>query len=465
MTLFKVIALAGVANSFTQVDSYFSSSEKRDVQAYWRQSGRYDINPAADPETKGPWQVRLTPEGSAWLWKYNNVRGLGKNATASVQPAQNADQKGAESWINQRIAYDRWLAGRAVAEANSRFTGRSLSNPAGAEQSDPGPEPAGLMRLVGPAPSFAAAVSPSEYTVRFDDGTQIVLDDNPPMRPRYAYYRFPQGVMSAGTPIRSMSSSELDGLFAQAGIDPSAQRVMKAVSLLEGGFDSINTYDTGFVSVGCIQFACLSKGSGSLGAVLRREKENNAAAFQQDFRRYGLDVAPDGSLVAVDPETGAVQTGTAAARLIISDKRLIAVYKHAGQKSDAFRVAQLQIAKEQFYPSEDTITVQADGQLVNARVADIIRSEAGMATLMDRKVNTGKIDPLPAIVTQVAAQNGCRSLDEIASHEKEIIVALKYRKDYTQDDTLSQPCDARTSRRTVEYSSRHGGRGGHRGRK
>lgn len=463
MMLLRFAALSAVASSFTQVSPYFSDSEKQHIAAFWNSSGRYEIQPVSDAATKGPWQVRLTPEGSSWLWKYNSIRGLGKSASGSVQPAQNNEQKSWESWIDDRISYDRWLAGQAVAEANSRFTGKSVPNPCGGEMSDPGPQPAGLMKLVGIAPSFAAAVAPSQYTVKFDDGTSLTLNDNPQMKPRYAYYRFPQGVRSSGTPVKQMPQSEVDSLFNAAGIAPSVQRVMKAVSMLEGGFDSINTYDTGFVSVGLIQFACLQKGAGSLGSVLLREKQEDPAAFREDFHKYGIDVAQDGSLVALNVDSGAVSEGTAAARTIISDKRLIAVFQHAGQRSPAFRIAQLKVAKEQYYPSEDTITVQAAGQLVTTRVGDIIRSEAGMATLMDRKVNTGKIDPLPSIVTQIAAQTGARSIEEIAMHEKEIISALKFRKDYTQDSDLSQPGAYSLRQRSSEITSRHlprGGRGG-----
>jgi hypothetical protein len=52
-----------------------------------------------------------------------------------------------------------------------------------------------------------------------------------------------------------MSPEELNRIFAASGLTPVEARVMRAVSLLEGGFDSINTYDTGF-SVGRLYPIC-----------------------------------------------------------------------------------------------------------------------------------------------------------------------------------------------------------------
>ena len=305
-------------------------------------------------------------------------------------------------------------------------------------------------------PDFAAAVVPNQYLVKFADGSTIKVADNPPMRANFPSYRFPQGVMSAGVQVKTMPQAELDELFQAAGVSASEQRVMKAVSLLEGGFDSVNTYDNGFVSVGLIQFACLSTGSGSLGAVLVREKQNDPSAFENDFHQYGLDVTDQAALVALDIETGDELTGNAAARQIINDKRLVAVFQHAGQTSRAFRLAQIEVAKSQYYPASDVVTVVLSGSPVAVKVSDVMRSEAGLATLMDRKVNTGKIDPFASVLSAVASTYSCGSVADLAAHEKEIVLACKFRKDYTLDATLSQPGDvaARGS-----LSSRHAGRG------
>src|SRR4030095_8333167 len=123
--------------------------------------------------------------------------------------------------------------------------------PAAPQRPDPpGPIPPGLLVAVRNPPPLANAVVPLPPTVAFDDGDSYAYNDNVSLRPRYAYYRFPQGTVAYGTALRDMPEAELAALFAAAGMSPSEQRIARAVSRLEGGFETINTYDTGFVSVG-----------------------------------------------------------------------------------------------------------------------------------------------------------------------------------------------------------------------
>jgi hypothetical protein len=460
MMLIRFVALSSVAMSQVQSSGYFTESEKSRIQSFWNGNGRFTVTAPKELRNKGPWQVRLTPEGSTWLYTFNSARGIGKGAVAKANLPRWEVQHEWEQWVNARIAFDWAQAGRAAAEANSRFMGRDMAGP-DTSASDPGAAPSSLRTFAGDPPRFAAAVAPNQYVIHFEDGSQVKMMDNPSLRANFPSYRFAQGVMSSGTPVKSLPSGDLDALFSQAGIDSSTQKVMKAVSCLEGGFDSINTYDTGYVSVGLIQFACLSKGAGSLGRVLLREKQENPAAFERDFRHYGVDVTPGGALVALDLDTALVYEGAAAARRIINDKRLAAVFQHAGQRSTPFQVAQLKIAKDQYYPSEDVLTINAaGGQTITARVGDFIRSEAGLATVMDRKVNTGRLDPLPAVLSHVATECNCRSAEELATHEREVIAALRFRKDYTLDPELSQPSDVAIAPRVTPLTSRHGSRGG-----
>jgi hypothetical protein len=434
-TLALSAALIVSASSFAQ----FSDEERSKVLGFWASDGRYDVV-TPNQFKDSPWQVRLTPQGSLWLWAYNNKLGYGKIFDNPVP--KNAEQRSWENWIQTKVAYDRWAA-QVAANASNKALGlpevKVKAEPA------PGPIPEGLRYLVGDAPLFASAVQPRAHVIAFPTGIKLSLVDNPDMRVRYPYYRFADGVMSGGTQVKKMSQTELDDLFGSASIAGSVQRVMKAVSLLEGGFDSINTYDTGYVSVGFIQFACLSKGSGSLGAVLLRQKSSNPASFETDFRQYGLDVSSDGCLIAMNPSTGEIHTGYDAALTIIRDKRLIAVFQHAGQSSKAFRVAQLQVAKEQYYPGDDAVTLNLGGNKTTVKIGDFIRSEAGMATLMDRKVNTGNVGNLSAVASSVANSYGVRSVEGLAEFEAEIIRQMKYRKDYTADGFLTQPA-ARASR-------------------
>jgi hypothetical protein len=411
-----------------QPDTSFSDAERQRIVRYWNSPGRYEVSVAAE---KTPWQVRLTPEGSQWLWNYNKARGLGKGPPGSTPTPVGPDEAVWEKWIEARVAYDRWLAGNEAAEKNGQTAPAAVH--------DPGDAPEGLVKLAGEPPKFANAVQPRQHKIKFDDDTVITFVDNPNMRHRYAYYRFCEGVMSAGTAVKSMPQGTLDKLFDKAGVSESAQKVMKSVSLLEGGFDSVNTYDTGFVSVGFIQFACLKDGAGSLGSVLQAQKRHYPVAYDRDFRKFGLDVNDKGCLVAVDPVSGEQSVGAAAAQTIIKDKRLIAVFQKAGRESEAFKISQIKVAYEQYYPENDLVTVLVGYSPLTGRVGDIIKSESGMATLMDRKVNTGKVEPLVSVLAEIATANNIATFSDFATYERDIVAALKYRKDYLTFGDLTQP--------------------------
>lgn len=436
--LAKLAAACAVCMLAATSSAKFTDSERKRVIDFWSAPDRYQILPHAQADKVGPYQVRLTVEGSKWLWNYNSKRGIGKTAVVGVPAAQNDQQRVWEAWIDSKVAYDRWVAAVEADKKNEEELGRSVKDLAGAQPAEPGPIPSDLRTFMGEAPAFAVAIAPKQHVVNFPD-VRIALTDAPNMQPRYAYYRWAEGVMSGGTSVKKMSADELNSLFKDAGIDERTRNVMKAVSLLEGGFDSVNTYDTGFVSVGFIQFACLSKGSGSLGSVLLRHKKNDPNSFDQEFKQYGLDVTPDGVLLALDIENDEEVQGSEAALQIIKDKRLISVFQRAGQKSRQFKVAQLQVAKDQYYPGTDVVSVTIGDRVVTARVGEFIQSEAGLATLMDRKVNTGNTNPLLSLLNQVAQDANITSLDDFATYERDLILALKFRKDYTQDSSLTQP--------------------------
>lgn len=409
---------------------YFNSDERDMVLKYWSKPGRYLVS---TPASGDRWQVRLTPDGSQWLWNYNKARGLGKTVPGAVPPPQTEEQAQWEVWIDKKVAHDRWAAQQKADAKNGKHEG-SVPEP-----TEPGEPPAAMVKFVGPPPSFANCCEIRQYVVEFAPGEQFSFTDNVAMRPRYAYYRFAQGVSKGGTPVKRLQESELNDLFEKAGITETEQRVMKAVSLLEGGFGSVNTYDTGFVSVGFIQFACLKDGAGSLGELLLTLKRASPQCFNVDFRRFGLDVADDGHLVAMNPETGEEFVGIDAAKLIINDKRFAAVFERAGETSPEFQVCQLKVAKQRFYPADDTITLNLAGKATKVKVSDIVRSEAGLATLFDRKVNTGKIEPITSICNRICSDQGIDTIDDLAACEYDIVRQLRWRADYLASNDLTHP--------------------------
>jgi hypothetical protein len=424
-----------------RADPLFSDAERTRLVDYWSRPGRYKIDLPPDAAVKGPWQVRLTTDGSAWFLKYQIAIGAAKAPPTQDATATAPTTAAWETWVQAKLAYDRWKAQTTADANNAAAKGEEVKKTEtenAAAPPDPGPIPPDLQAAAGDPPPFAAAVKPMQYTVTFDDGDIFSYVDNVVMRPRFAYYRFSQGTVALGKVLRDMPDSELEALFTAAGMTPSEQHIAKAVSRLEGGFESVNTYDTGFVSIGFIQFITLDDGRHSLSEVLAREKADHPDAFERDFHRFGLDVTAEGVIAVVDPAGGQELVGPEAVRKIIDDKRLTAIFQKAGRRTP-FRVAQIQVAKSHYWPADDPIAITVGGKMLTGKVSDVVTSEAGLATLFDRKVNRGRIDPFADVLTKVMTAHNLTALADAAAYEQEIITGCRYRVDFLADKTLSQP--------------------------
>ncbi len=428
----------------------FSSEDRDAVIQFWSTPDRYTISEPDDAAQKGLWQVRLTTAGSTWLLSYNRKRNLNV-PPGQVPKPQTTEQTEWEKWVVAKLNHDRWEAWQLARAANR--TTLNIDAPVAdktiptAEPESPGPIPPALLGLVGNPPKFAEAVVPMQHTIAFDDITLKYRDNVRVSSPRYAYYRFAKGVNSEGVSMARMTQEQIDNLFETARVSERDSHILRAVSELEGGFDAVNTYDTGYVSVGFIQFASLKDGGESLGGLLAQYKKDDPTHFNQDLHRFGIDVTDTRVLDIVDPSTGAELTGNAATMKIVEDPRLVAVFQRAGLKSEAFNAAQIRSAKAQFWPEQDALTVKLnDGSTLTGRVSDFVRSEAGLATLLDRKVNTGHIDILTNVLARMAPDVHPRTMADYAPYEREIIQAVKYRKDYLADASLQQPGDSAARR-------------------
>lgn len=453
-------ATVGVAAASLWARAEFSQAEIEAVQRAWADKCRYEARVAGAPGQE--WCVRLTPAGSKWIRELYRQFTTGKVVPTQDPTGNTPQQQAWVAWLNRAVARDRAAAEAAALRLNmgeSTATSKTVvaprqetalnrksgldktgRSPVPTPQPQEDPCPAELVALIGAPPKFAEAVRPMTHVVAFPDGTELVYTDNVKVRDKYAYYRYAEGVKSGGEKIGQIPAATVSTLFRAAGVSPFEFKVMKAVSLLEGGFDSVNTYDTGLVSIGFIQFACLADGNGSLGEMMRQYKTAKPHSFQRDFRDYGVDVGPTG-LLALDLESGECKGGAEAALQIIRDKRLTAVFQRAGLKSQDFRVAQIRAAKKQFYPADDTLAVNLGGSTVNVRIGDIVRSEAGMAMLMDRKVNTGKLAGLKESVERAAAQFGIDRVSDLADLEYQVVRGMVYRTDYLAVAGLAKPRD------------------------
>ena len=457
MTLATIGTALAMVPTFATGQTIFTQEDKESILKFWGDPSRYRVESPDNVAKEGKFQVRLTAEGSLWLWNYNRARGLGKTPPGQTPPPLNDRETRWEKWIDAKVAFDRFNSYLACKEQNDAL---NLPTTAVASAPNPGPVPADLKELAGVPPAFASAVAPNKHVIDFGD-SNYSYNDNPPMRIRYAYYRFPQGVMKGGKAVKEMPAEELSQLLKDSGLTETDGKVLRSVSLLEGGFESVNTYDTGFVSVGLIQFATLSAGAGSLGAVLAHLERSNPTDFHQNFRQYGIEVSETGVLQVLCPTTGNEFEGPDAIKRIIDDKRLIAVFQRAGEKCRNFRLSQLIVAVEQYHPANDSVKIELGDRVLEGKVGDVFKTEAGIATLMDRKVNTGKLGNLMALLKEAAIVTNAQSLSDLAAYEFELTQAMVFRKNYLTDASLTRPNP--NSNTVLSRSGNRGGRGGRSG--
>lgn len=394
----------------------FTDAEREAICVYWNDVGRYTVSPSPDARAR----VNVTVEGSTWYLAFTKAVA----ACRKTDPITAATWQG---WWDQRVALLKAIATDATTLPM-----------------DPGPAPLGLVMVVGaPCPDLYEKVTPTRYTVTFAPGdapAPFVYEDGIDFGKRaayYGYYRQKNGVIRPGKRVREIIGDEkrrMEAIFAKAGRSDFERRVLQAVSQYEGGFEAINTYDTGFVSVGFIQFITAVDGTGSLTGVLKRYKTDDPAGFETDFRRFGIDVSADSVLACVNAATGTEARGEEAVRQVIDDKRLTAVFERAAS-FDGFRLAQVAVARSQYWPGDDTFAVG----LGTVRVGDVVRSEAGMATLMDKKVNRGNIRDFAEVAERVMTERGLTDIRDLAKYERTLIAAMKYRGDFLADRSLSQP--------------------------
>ena len=425
------------------VPPLFSDSERAAIVAYWNNPARLQMEMPENSMTKGLFQPRLTTDGSEWILKYKNATTQG-GAPPTANPLDSEFNPEWKRWVKAKIAYDYYIATVAANAANMQAL--HIVAPIGpTAPPHPGIIPNTLLAACGNPPILANVVVPMVAVVSFENENEpFRYVDNVKLSDWYPYYRFAKGTVAYGPMLKDMPKLDLEKLFKDAKFSDRERRIVGAVSPLEGGFETINTYDTGFVSVGFVQFITWNDGRGSLSDVLLRMKTDKQTEFNSDFRRFGVDVnTTDKTLTVIDPATGTELRGLPAVIRVIEDKRLTALFQRACRRSP-FRVAQIQTAKTNYWPADDIATATlADGTAITGKVSDIIKSEAGMANLFDRKVNRGSIFPLfNTTISDIAKAKHITKFGDLAKQEREIIKRLKYRADFldtTKYPDISQP--------------------------
>ncbi|MGV3720057.1 MAG: hypothetical protein ACO1SX_04025 [Actinomycetota bacterium] len=189
------------------------------------------------------------------------------------------------------------------------------------------------------------------------------------------------------------ASAEPDSTFAAAGraagLTPQSIEALRFVSRHEGGFDAINTWDRARFSWGFIQFA----GGRGFPPALAHFKATSPELFRKLLGDYGVDVLPGENgrpePVYVEPDSGKLIRGAAAEQAYGDDPLVVALFIRAGRVPEV-KQRQVEAAIRDYALPALVDTFQ------DVRVSDILRSQQGLAMLIDRKVHEGNVRRLEA---------------------------------------------------------------------
>jgi hypothetical protein len=368
-------------------------------------SGTYTVTETGD--------VRQTHEYAAWRKRAVNAL---KNKPAAEKTAGNA-------WLGAHEAHEEWV-----------LRGSTPPEPAAA-----GALPAAFTAIGSPPTPSMRKVH--RYDITLPGSTTAFSYRDDPVAPSYQYLINDTGVGRAGTKLSNRTDAA--AIFTAAGItDATVRKVMTKVSSHEGGLEAVNTYDTGYISIGFIQFTTGADGTGSLIRVLREMRTSNATEYDTYFHSMGIDV-DDVALTVVDPATGAIRRGGDAVRAVMDDKRLTAVFQRAGTDSRAFQAAQVKRAHDEYYHGPQSFTVTQSSVTITGTYGDVLTSEAGKTAMMDRAVQRGvggaRNKFRDACKAVIAAHPTVTTLAQLAAYEIEIIPSLVNRIQVLTETDLTQP--------------------------
>jgi peptidoglycan endopeptidase LytF len=185
---------------------------------------------------------------------------------------------------------------------------------------------------------------------------------------------------------------------------------LQYVSIHEGKFDAINSYDKAIFSYGFIQFTGASAVGGSLNRVMASMKAYAPAAFQRVFQRVGIDSESQSSTTVLT-ESGGKLRGDEAWLYIQRNVRLYGAFVQAGFEPNLIR-EQLRMANTLYIQTalNFKLDVILGGlRVVIPRLSDVISSEAALTAVFALAVNQG-VGGMSRIVANslgiVATQSG-----------------------------------------------------------
>ncbi len=200
---------------------------------------------------------------------------------------------------------------------------------------------------------------------------------------------FPEGLMYAGQSRMELSLSTIQ----EVGLTQMQAAALQFISVHEGSFDAINSYDKAIFSYGFIQFTGAAAVGGSLNRLLAGMEANAPSAFRNVFGRVGIDTEGFGknATVTVLDDNGNRRRGDDAWLYIQRNIPLYGAFIQAGFEPSLVR-EQLRMANDLYVqPALNfKLDVTIGGiRLTVPRIGDILTSEAAMTIVIALAINKG----------------------------------------------------------------------------
>ena len=180
--------------------------------------------------------------------------------------------------------------------------------------------------------------------------------------------------------------AQVTAALTRSGISADKQSILALISVQEGRFSTVNTWDRAVVTFGFTQWTTDADGDGTLCRLMESIRTAAPDAYRRCFQRYGLDVDARHRLTLRLPD-GRDLAGREAARHVQTSVKHVAVLSAAGM-DPAVQTAQIRFAVAQKMDAMLAHVLSAGGASV--RLADLLTSEYAVAVMTDRAVGTGE---------------------------------------------------------------------------
>jgi hypothetical protein len=232
----------------------------------------------------------------------------------------------------------------------------------------------------GAAPTRAAAPVPGALPPAETPDHPVTLDGLNAAGPdgtRFAHRSGPGFMTIVETKLSDwLAGAEASGVRAT----DSQKRVVRAMSVNEGGMEAVNSYDDNFLSFGVFQWTAGGGDAvGELPALLSRFKQEDAAAYADCFGNAGLDPVVHENAATGFFTLDGTELRTAAAKAPLRTMSWAYRFWRAGHHP-ALRACEAELAVSR-------IGLFYDSEVAGRPIRQWMTSELGVALLLDEHVN------------------------------------------------------------------------------